>query len=207
MFTSSHAPASAQSSRKAIPFLASALLLGALLGATISLAQATREPRVAPLESAQGINIIRTLAKHPDLSAAWTPFAGYILQGNTLPARDREMLILRTGFLRDAAYEWGHHARIARELGFSDEEILGIAKGANASVWSSFERALIRAADELNRDAYISERTWAYLDARYDEKQLIDVIFTVGQYNLVSMVVKTLRIELDEGLEAFPEVD
>ena len=94
---------------------------------------------------------------------------------------------------------------MARSAGVTDEEVARIAKGPNANGWSSFDRALLRAVDELLRDAYISERTWAYIDARYETEQLMDLVFTVGQYNLVSMALKSFRVELDEGLEGFPE--
>lgn len=164
------------------------------------------EPRIAPLASSESpLNIIKTLANHPELSEAWTPFASYILGANSLPTRDREILILRTGFLCGAAYEWGHHARLGREAGLTDQEILDIAKGPNAEGWSSFERALIRAVDELHRDAAISDRTWAYLGARYDDKQLMDLVFTIGQYHMVSMALNAFRVQPEEGLEGFPE--
>ncbi len=164
------------------------------------------EPRIPPLESSESpLNIIKTLANHPKLADAWTPFAGYILGENSLPPRDREILILRTAYVRGAEYEWGHHARLARQAGVTDEEILRVAKGPNASGWSSFDRALLRAVDELLRGANLSDQTWAYLDARYETEQLMDLVFTVGQYNLVSMALKSFRVELDEGLEGFPE--
>ena len=67
------------------------------------------------------------------------------------------------------------------------------------------DRGLLRAAEELHRNSTISDRTWAYLDARYDEKQMMDVVFTVGQYNLVSMALRSFRVPMDEGLEGFPE--
>ena len=66
-------------------------------------------------------------------------------------------------------------------------------------------QALLRAADELHRDAYVSDRTWAELEARYDTRQLMDVVFTVGQYTLVSMALKSFRVPLDEGVEGFPK--
>lgn len=164
------------------------------------------DPRIPPLESSDAeLNILKTLAHHPELSEAWLPFAGYVLRDSTLPARDRELLILRTAYLRKAEYEWGHHSRLAGQVGISEEEILRVMEGPETSGWSSFDRALLRAADQLHKDAYIDERTWAYLDARYDTKQLMDVVFTVGQYNLVSMALKSFRVPMDEGLEGFPD--
>ena len=146
----------------------------------------------------------RQLANHPDLSEAWLTFARYVLGNSTLPPRERELLILRIGFLLGADYEWGQHARIGREAGLTDTEILRITQGPGAAGWSSFDRTLLRAVDELRRDAEISDTTWNELAARYDTKQLMDVVFTVGQYNLVSMALKTFRVPLDEGVTGIP---
>ena len=161
-------------------------------------------PRIPPLDTAEGINITKTLAHHPALSDAWLTFARYVLGDNTLPPRDRELLILRIGYLCGAEYEWGQHSRIARQVGLSDEEIVRVTRGPDAPEWSGFDRALLLAVDELHADAYISDDTWAALDARYDTKQLMDVVFTVGEYNLVSMALKTFRVPLDDGVEGFP---
>jgi alkylhydroperoxidase family enzyme len=163
-------------------------------------------PRIPPLQSSEAqLNIMKTMANHPKLAEAWGPFAGYILRENTLPPRDRELLILRIGYLCGAEYEWGHHSRLAKQVGLTDEEILRVTQGPETAGWSSFERALLRAADELHKNATISERTWAYLDARYDEKQLMDVVFTVGEYNLVSWALRSFRVPMEEGLEGFPK--
>ena len=189
--------------RRALP-----VIVGLIVSTLAPHAQETQStaPRIPPLESSPaGINITKTLAHHPTLAEAWTTFAGYVLRDSTLPPRDRELLILRTGYLCGAEYEWGQHSRIARRVGLSDEEIVRVTKGPEDVGWSTFDRALLRAVDELHRDAYISDRSWAELDARYDTKQLMDVVFTVGQYNLVSMALKTFRVPMDEGIEGFPQ--
>ena len=187
-----------------------AIALGVVLGSAAAYAQARpaapTAPRIAPLQTSDSpLNITKTMANHPKLAEAWLPFAGYILRDNTLPPRDRELLILRIGYLCGAEYEWGHHSQLAKQVGLTDEEILRVTEGPETAGWSSFERALLRAADELHKSATISERTWAYLDARYDEKQLMDVVFTVGEYNLVSMALKSFRVPMEEGLEGFPK--
>ena len=182
------------------------LVVASFAGAAVVAQEAeSSAPRIPPLASVEGINITKTLAHHPALADNWLPFAGYVLRESTLPARERELLILRIGYLCGSEYEWGQHTRIARGVGLSDDEIVRVTGGPDAAGWSSFDRALLRAADELHRDAYISDRTWAELDARYDTKQLMDVVFTVGQYNLVSMALKSFRVPLDEGVEGFPQ--
>lgn len=154
-------------------------------------------------ESGRVFNIFRTLARHPKLLKRWLPFANHILFKSTLAPREREILILRIGWLCQAEYEFAQHAVIGRRAGLTDADIQRIVDGPDAPGWSAFEAALVRAADELHRDAIVSDATWRALAARYDTPQLMDVVFTVGQYNLVSMALNSLGVALDPGLEGF----
>lgn len=183
-----------------------AVLVAAVAVAAVpALAQEEAPPRIPPLDSVEeGINITRTLANHPALAEAWLGFARYVLGDNTLPPRDRELLILRIGYLCGSEYEWGQHTRIARSVGVTDDEILRVIDGPDAAGWSPLDSALLRAVDELHHDSEVSDDTWAALSAHYDTRQLMDLVFTVGQYNLVSMALRTFRVPLDEGVEGFP---
>jgi len=148
-------------------------------------------------------NVLATIARHPKLLKRWNTFGNHVLFKSTLPARDREILILRIGWLCRAGYEWGQHVIIGKRSGLNDDDIERIRSGAEAPGWSPFEAALVRAADELHADAFIADTTWRTLAARYDTRQLMDVVFTVGQYNLVSMALNTFGVQLDEGVEGF----
>jgi 4-carboxymuconolactone decarboxylase len=154
--------------------------------------------------SGRAFNIDTTLAHHPSLLKRWLVFGSHILGGSTLSPRARELLILRTGYRCKSEYEWGQHARIARLVEISDEEIRRITEGPDAPGWEPFDALLLRAADELHDDQVISDRTWGGLRERLDVKQLLDLVFTVGQYTLVSMALNTLGVERDEGVEGFP---
>ena len=142
------------------------------------------------------INIFTTLVRHPRLFRRWSQFGGVLLTGK-LPARDRELLILRTGHLCDAEYELHQHERIAKEAGVTAEELERVATGADADGWDPFDAALVRAADELHASSRIGDATWATLAERYDERQLIEVCMTVGQYHLVAFAVNSLDIEIE----------
>jgi alkylhydroperoxidase family enzyme len=154
--------------------------------------------------SGRALNIFTTLARHPQLLKRWLVFGSHILGGSTLSPRARELLILRTGYRCKSEYEWGQHARIARMVGLSDEEIRRITGGPDAPGWEPVDALLLRAADELHDDQVIGDRTWGGLRERLDVKQLLDLVFTVGQYTLVSMALNTLGVERDEGVEGFP---
>jgi 4-carboxymuconolactone decarboxylase len=159
-------------------------------------------PLVAPDGSA--LNIFGTLAHHPKLLKRWIVFGNHILAKSSLAARDRELLILRTGWRCRAPYEWGQHVVIARAAGLTDEEIARVAAGPDAAGWDAFDALLLRAADELHDDACISEDTYRALAARYTDQQLLDAVFTVGQYHLVSMALNTFRVERDDGVSDVP---
>jgi alkylhydroperoxidase family enzyme len=146
------------------------------------------------------LNIFATMAHHPKLLKRWLVFGAHVLAKNTLSARDRELLILRTGWNCRAPYEWGQHVVIARAAGVTDDEIEAVAVGPDAPSWAPLDATLLRAADELYADQSLSDSTWAALRAAYDEQQVLDVVFTVGQYTLVSMALNSCRVERDDGV-------
>jgi alkylhydroperoxidase family enzyme len=175
------------------------------------------EPRVAPLEAEQwdeqareamapfvqqgrAWNIFRTLANHPDLMRRWLVFGNHILGKSSLPVRERELVILRIGYLCQAGYEWGQHVQIARQAGMSDDEIRTAKTGPETPGLSELDRLLLRATDELHADAHVTDATWAGLSEHLTTQQLMDMVFTVGQYNLVSMALNSFGVQLDEGL-------
>jgi len=164
-------------------------------------------PEEARLNPSGGptLNIFRTLANHPGLSKRWLVFGNHILGKSTLPAREREIAILRIGYLCRSGYEWGQHVVIGKQCGLDDEDVARIAEGPDASGWSPLEQALLRATDELHGDAFVSDATWTALAEHYDTQQLMDFVFTVGQYQLVSMALNSFGVQPEEGLPGLPD--
>ena len=173
------------------------------------------EPRLEPLPRAEWddetrallgdrtLNIFATLARHPKLLKRWIVFGNHVLAKSTLSARDRELLILRTGWRCRAPYEWGQHVAIARGVGITDDEIGRIANGPDTG-WPDNEAALLRAADELHERQNLTDETYRVLAAHYDQQQLLDIVFTVGQYTLVSMALNTFAVQRDDGVSGVP---
>lgn len=164
--------------------------------------RAILEPRTRDDGSVMGV--WSTCAQAPDLCEAWLTFTDYILRESTLPLRDRELLILRIGWLNGGAYEWSAHLGVARRAGLTDEELRRITVGPDAPGWSEWDTALLRAADELHENALVSDETWATLSERYDRRQMMEAVFTVGQYNLVAMWLNSFGVQLEPGFEGFP---
>ncbi|HWE57682.1 MAG TPA: carboxymuconolactone decarboxylase family protein [Acidimicrobiales bacterium] len=147
-------------------------------------------------------NIFTTFVRAEGLTRRWLPFGGKLLSGK-IPARDREILILRTGWNCRAEYEWAQHVVIGRDAGLTDEEIGRIPEGPGAQ-WSDFDATLLTAADELHADWCITDPTWSALARVYDTQQLIELPMLVGHYHMVAMTLNSLGVELDAGLTGFP---
>ena len=150
------------------------------------------------------MRIFTTLAHHPRLLKRWSAFGGALLFGAELSDRDRELLILRVGWLCNAPYEWGQHVIIGRQAGLTDEEIRSIARGPDDEAWSTDDASLLQAADDLHADNRISDETWADLSQRYNKKQLIEICMVVGQYHLVAFTLNSLGVEPEPGLPVMP---
>jgi 4-carboxymuconolactone decarboxylase len=155
-----------------------------------------RGPDGAPL------NIFATLANHPALLRRWLVFATHVLAKNSLTPRDRELLILRTGWRCSSQYEFSQHALIALRSDITADEVgrtkLPVADGG----WNTDDAALLNAADELRDNACIGDSTWSVLASRLTDEQLLDVIFTVGNYHIVSFALNSCGVELDPGVPA-----
>lgn len=152
------------------------------------------------------LNIFGVLGNHPDMLKRWLVFATHVLSKNTLSPRDRELLILRTGWNCGSKYEWGQHVVIARDCGISDHEIESVKEGPSASSWSSHDRMLLVAADELHEHQTLSDHAWNGLTATYSTEQVLDVIATVGNYHLVAMFLNSTGVPLDAGVPDDPDV-
>jgi 4-carboxymuconolactone decarboxylase len=150
------------------------------------------------------LGVWSTCANAPRLCNAWLEFTDYLLRESSLPIRDRELLILRIGYLNQGAYEWAAHRGLALSVGISEDELKDITIGSSADSWSEWDSALLKAAEELHEAALVSEETWATLSRQYDKRQMMEVIFTVGQYNLVAMYLNSLGVQFEEDWIGFP---
>lgn len=146
------------------------------------------QPRIAPLQDSEltpeqsaalepvrngklgVINIFRTLAHAPKALLRFNEWGGYVLsRRNDLPAREREIVVLRIGYLCRSGYEFTQHTRIGLDAGLTAAEIEAVKRGPDAG-WSAADAALIRATDELHHDHFITDATWAELGRHFTQK-------------------------------------
>jgi 4-carboxymuconolactone decarboxylase len=171
-------------------------------------------PREAPLATARvepdagrGIAVGRTFGRYPTLNQRWSPRQTFINRTSKLTPHQREMLILRMGWNCRAEYEWAKHVGSvgrAREQGLEPRLI---AEGPTASGWDPFEKAILRASDELYRDDVVSDSTWRTLSETFDTSLMMSAIFTTSDYRAISLSLNTYGVQLDQVTdERLPQV-
>ncbi|HMP57328.1 MAG TPA: carboxymuconolactone decarboxylase family protein [Novosphingobium sp.] len=141
---------------------------------------------------------MRTMARHPALFEAQMEI-GAMLYNGLIPPRERELAILRIGWLAGAPYEWGEHVRISQRVGVTPEEVERATNGSDADGWSEHEAAILRGVEELLADFAISDRTWATLAKSWNEAQMLEFPSMVGQYVATAYIQNSVRSRLGEG--------
>lgn len=149
-------------------------------------------------------NMLGILSCHPDLAKGWFVFNNHLFN-STLSDRVREMLTVRISWLRRGEYEWAQHVKMARAVGMGEAEVDAISVGADDPVWGPSDAALLRAVDQLCDQRNIEDGLWTELSEQFDRQQMMDLVFTVGAYDLLCTATNTFGLEIDPGLEGFPK--
>ena len=176
------------------------------------------EPRIAPLTDASpeveeildktrvrpgpALNIFATMAHHPRLLKRFNVLGGLFLGRGLLPARARELVILRTAWRTGSKYEFGQHTLIGRQAGLTDEEIERTTK--DRAEWPQGDAQLIRLADEAHDHRDVSDELWTELQSSWNAAELIELVALAGFYGMVATFLNATRVQLDPGVPGWP---
>jgi 4-carboxymuconolactone decarboxylase len=142
--------------------------------------------------------VLELFAHHLPLSEAWLPFTDMLASDeSTLDPRLRELLIVRVAWRTQSGYEWGQHARMARDEGLTDEQLRAVAEGPAAGVWTPLERALLTAVDEMIDGFGVTDTTWGTLSSSFEPAQLFELLFVIGGYLCLAGVLNSIGLRGD----------
>jgi 4-carboxymuconolactone decarboxylase len=145
-------------------------------------------------------------AQNPALAMAYLPFSKYLLEDASLAPRLREIAIVRVNCIRRSDYQMAHHLELAAKVGVAREEMLAIKEGPDAPVWSELESHLIRAVDQIMLEGTIRPESWTVLSAHLSYAQLLDLIFTVGNYAMLVAFMNVSQLELEPQFEPYTNI-
>jgi AhpD family alkylhydroperoxidase len=152
----------------------------------------TGEPDAPPMPGVLGL-----LGHHPRLAANWLALSGGILDDPVLDPRDRELLILRVGWRTKCRYEWAQHLQMARNAGLTEEEVTAAAGDPGSPQWGERDKDLLCAVDQMIDGHRIEEATWVRLAGHFDERELLELLFIVGTYVCLALVLNSAGLEPD----------
>ena len=163
-------------------------------------------PRIEVPEGPEGVApLLEFCPDRTETCRNYWAYTIHFVRNYTIPLRDKELLILRTAWLSRGDYVWGRHNVMGQDAGLTPGEIERIAEGPDASGWSDFDAALLRAADELHTSRFISGATWDALADEYTQDQLVEVVLIIGNYTQLTMFQNTLGVQLPPGFAGLPE--
>jgi alkylhydroperoxidase family enzyme len=196
-------------------------IVAAVLGADIMRPNA---PRILPLNEAEfnvrareiaaqfvseascRTNIIRTLAHVPEALEAFLHWSMYFVSTkdsrpvkNSLPARQREMIIIRVGHLSRSEYELAQHVQLSQDSGLTRDEFRRVRLGADAG-WDPADAALITACDDIVADYCVSDRAWQALQNYFTPREMMEVVMTAAQYVQLSIMLSSFGVQVEPDL-------
>ncbi len=149
-------------------------------------------------------NILYTIAHHPNLLSPFLGFTSALALRGVLLRRNAELLALRTAWNCRSDFEWGHHVEYGLAHGLLPEEIGRIVSGPGHPDWGSRERVLLLAADELHADQHLTDDTFAMLRGAWSDAEIVEIVFVVGNYTMLSMVANATGVPVEQRLPAMP---
>jgi alkylhydroperoxidase family enzyme len=158
---------------------------------------------ILPLTAQPGRATAQTmaiLARQPSLFIPFLTWAAALALEGALEPRDHELLALRTAWRCQSTFEWDEHVEYARRAGLRDDEITAIGRAVDTRDWTEREAALLQTADELVTTRTVTDPAWSLLAANFDAPALVEILFVVGQYTMLSMVANAAGCTSDQSI-------
>jgi 4-carboxymuconolactone decarboxylase len=140
--------------------------------------------------------VLGLLARHQAIAGPWLAFSGTLLDAGVLDPRTRELLILSTARRTGSDYIWHEHVPMAAAAGVSPAEVDAIADSSDHD-WSDADGSLLLAVEELVDGHRVSDSTWTGLRARLDDEAILEVLFVVGAYTCLAMVLNSTGLTVE----------
>jgi alkylhydroperoxidase family enzyme len=167
------------------------------------------DPRVAETferlrkrwQGAPVLHLYRLLAWAPGLLPAWMEFAHALRFKTTTPAALRELMIVRSGQLQEAEYEWKHHWAAALDEGVPEQKLLALHAWRSSDLYDETERAVLALAEDTAVGRGASDDTMKALQAVLPNEQVVELVIVASFYACVGRVVNSLGVPIEPGFE------
>lgn len=151
------------------------------------------------------LSIFQVLLRHPRLALRVNDLLAQILFKGSLDGRLRELVIMRIGWATGSVYEWVQHWRVGPSFGASPDDLVAVRDWRSHDGFGPAERAVLAATDDVLRDGRVSPATWEECEATLGSEQaLIELVVAIGGWHMISQILESLEVPLEDGLEPWP---
>jgi len=158
-------------------------------------------------QGAPVLNLYRLVGWAPGLVGPWLDWSSALRFKVEAPAGLREIMVVRSGQLLGADYEWKHHWVLAREAGVAEDKLQALADWQGSALFNADERAVLALADDTALGKGASEATMRELAMRFPNRQVVELVVTASFYAGVSRIINSLAVPIEPGFESMSPRD
>jgi AhpD family alkylhydroperoxidase len=140
-------------------------------------------------------NLYLALLNSPPVARGWLNLLTAVRQQCKLPARYRELVILRIAIINGADFEYKSHVPIALEEGIDQEQIDALSDWQKSKAFDAADRAVLAYTDSMTKEIHVPDAVFDALRPHFDARELTEVTVTIASYNLVSRFLEAVKID------------
>ena len=144
------------------------------------------------------------LMHSPGLAQKVMAAGAQVRLGSTLAPTDRELAIIAVAREKDAAYEWASHVATGRKTGLPEDVIEAVRNRSDVSALEPDHRDIITFVRQLLQRNRVEQSLFDALLARHDERWLVELAATVGQYQYISAINTTFDLQPAPDADQLP---
>lgn len=133
---------------------------------------------------------------NPAIVDGWLRLGTAVRFNSELDDKTRELAICLVARTTGAEYEWRAHRRLAIEAGIPEAQIDSILEW-RSSKFEAKQGAALALAEELTRKVDVADTTFDAARSHFNPRQLVELVVTIGYYNMVSRFLVGLQIDLE----------
>lgn len=138
----------------------------------------------------------RTLAHRPEIFRTATAHMQAVIHTGTLPAKLKELVIVRTSQLNCTRYCLASHTAISLRLGWTDEHLEALKNWQESPLFSEAEKQALHLAEVMTLDSHEwTDADMASLRRFYSEGEVVELMASVGLFNYFNRFNNMLQME------------
>lgn len=141
-------------------------------------------------------NMFRTMAHRPEIFSTMMAHFAAVLNTGTVSTKLKELIIVRTSQLNVTPYCLASHTILARNLGWSDDQLSNLSTWQTREDFTPAEKAALRLAETVTLDANsLSDEQFAELQSFFSDGEIVELLCSIGLFNYFNRFNNALRME------------